>query len=133
MILLDTHVLIWLTEGDPKLGRNARRLADDGLTNETVAVASISFWETAMLNQRGRIQLQQAMEVWRHAVTDSGIRELALTGDVAIAAAELADFHSDPADRFITATAWLNGAILITADQRMLAWSGPVQRHNALR
>lgn len=133
MILLDTHVLIWLMEGDPKLGRQARRLTDAELTDDAVAVASISFWETAMLDQRGRVQLQRPLEMWRRAVTDAGIRELPLTGDVAIAAAELADFHSDPADRFITATALRNGAALVTADRRMLAWSGPVQCHNALR
>jgi len=133
MILLDTHVLIWLTEGNPKLGDKAIRLTDEGLTQDIVAVAAITFWETAMLSQRHRIRLLHPIEVWRRAVMDTGIRELPLTGEVAIAAAELTDFHSDPADRFITATAFLNRATLVTADQRILAWSGPLQRHNALQ
>jgi hypothetical protein len=47
------------------------------------------------------------------------------------AAATLVDFHPDPADRFITATALLHGATLVTADDRILRWSGTLQQHAA--
>jgi PIN domain nuclease of toxin-antitoxin system len=50
---------------------------------------------------------------------------------VGIAAATLLDFHPDPADRFITTTALLSGAMLITADDRILTWSGVLRRHDA--
>jgi PIN domain nuclease of toxin-antitoxin system len=46
-ILLDTHVVIWLTEESRQLGRSARRLADRALARDAVAVSAISFWETA--------------------------------------------------------------------------------------
>lgn len=133
MIVLDTHVLIWLTEGNAKLGQQAIKLTNEGLSQDIVAVAAISFWEIAMLDQRSRIQLVHPIEVWRHAVMDTGIRELPLTGEVAITAVALTGFHSDPADRFITATAVLNGATLVTADRQILGWPGQLQRHNALQ
>ena len=58
-------------------------------------------------------------------------QQLPLTGEVGIAAAILVDFHPDPADRFITATALRHGATLVTADDRILTWSGTLRRHDA--
>ena len=131
MILLDTHALIWLTEGQPELGDKARHLADEALANDDLGISAITFWEIAMLHQRGRIQLVQPVEAWRRTLVDRGLREWPLTGEVGIAAATLVDFHPDPADRFITATALLHGATLVTADDRILTWSGTLRRHNA--
>ena len=131
MILLDTHTLIWLTEGHSQLGDSARHLADEALAHDDLGVSAISFWETAMLHQRGRIRLVQPVEAWRRRLLDQGVREWPLTGEVGIAAATLLDFHPDPADRFITATALLSGAMLITADDRILTWSGALRRHDA--
>jgi PIN domain nuclease of toxin-antitoxin system len=131
VILLDTHALIWLTEGQPELGDKARHLADEALANDDLGISAITFWEIAMLHQRGRIQLVQPVEAWRRTLVDRGLREWPLTGEVGIAAVTLVDFHPDPADRFITATALLHGATLVTADDRILTWSGTLRRHNA--
>jgi PIN domain nuclease of toxin-antitoxin system len=57
--------------------------------------------------------------------------ELPLTGEIAIAAAELEGLHADPADRFIAATAIAHNATLMTADDRLLRWRHGVRRHNA--
>jgi PIN domain nuclease of toxin-antitoxin system len=62
---------------------------------------------------------------------DTGVVELALTGDIALLAVELKNLHGDPADRFIVATALMHDATLITADARLLRWRGKVKRHNA--
>jgi PIN domain nuclease of toxin-antitoxin system len=130
-ILLDTHTLIWPAEGDPQLGDRARHLADEALAHDDVVVSAITFWEIAMLHQRGRIRLVQPIEAWRVRLIGQGVRELPPTGEVGIAAATLLDFHPAPADRFITATALLYGATLVTADDRILTWSGTLQRHDA--
>ena len=84
-----------------------------------------------MLHQRGRIRLVQPVEAWRRRLLDQGVREWPLTGEVGIAVATLLEFHPDPADCFITATALLSGAMLITADDRILTWSGGLRRHDA--
>jgi PIN domain nuclease of toxin-antitoxin system len=57
VIILDTHALIWLTEGQPELGDRARHLADEALGHDDLGVSAITLWEIAMLHQRGRIQL----------------------------------------------------------------------------
>ena len=124
MILLDTHTLMWLAEGHPQLGGRARQLADQALAHDGLGVSAITFWEIAMLHQRGRIQLLQPVAAWRQVLVDQGVREWPVTGEVGIAAAALLDFHPDPAGRFIAATALLHGATLVMADDRILAWSG---------
>jgi PIN domain nuclease of toxin-antitoxin system len=131
VILLDTHALIWLAEGHPQLGDRARQLADHALAHDGLGVSAITFWEIAMLHQRGRIQLLQPVAAWRQRLIEHGVREWPVTGEVGMAAAALLEFHPDPADRFITATALLHGTTLVTADDRILAWSGALQRHNA--
>ena len=92
-----------------------------------VAVCAISFWEVTMLAARGRVELRQSPESWRGDWLRAGLEEIALDGALALAAAELAEFHPDPADRFIAATAMGRAATLITGDQAMLRWPGPLR------
>jgi PIN domain nuclease of toxin-antitoxin system len=120
-------------EGSPPLGREAGRLADRERAGDGLVVASISFWEIAMLVDRGRIALEPSVERWRLRVLGIGVQEIPLTGDIAIAAARLPDLPADPADRFIVATGLATGAMLMTADERILGWTGGLRRRDARR
>ena len=91
----------------------------------------MSFWEAAILYNRGRLELSEPVAAWRREILDLGIAEIPVSGDIGIAAAELEDFHADPADRIIAATAMHRAATLITADARILDWPGQVNRHDA--
>ena len=133
MVLLDTHVLVWVVEGSKRLGRRVARLADDALAGERLGVASISFWEIAMLADRGRLAVHPSVDEWRLRVLGLGVQEIPLTGDVAIAAGGLAQLSSDPADRIIVATAVASDATLVTADARILGWPGTLRRQDARR
>lgn len=131
LILLDTHCLIWMDQADTRMGRSARGLADAAIEASELAVSVISFWEIALLVAKGRLRVRGAVARWRHEMLERGIVELPLGGGTCIAAAQLQDFHADPADRFIVATTQALGATLVTADQRILAWTGQLQRHDA--
>jgi PIN domain nuclease of toxin-antitoxin system len=96
-------------------------------------VSAVSFWEVAMLCQKQRLQLTLSVIEWRDKLLRNGLRELPLTGEIAVLATQLPDFHADPADRFITATAVLSEAILVTADNLILNWTGTLQRQDAQR
>jgi PIN domain nuclease of toxin-antitoxin system len=133
MLLLDTHALIWLVEGSRSLGRRAIRLAEAALARDEVGVGAISFWEVTMLAARGRIALDLPVADWRLRVLGLGIHEVPVTGDAAIRAATLPDFHADPADRLIVAAAMTTDAALVTADHRILEWRGALARHDARR
>jgi PIN domain nuclease of toxin-antitoxin system len=84
-----------------------------------------------MLAREQRIEIDLPASEWRLRVVRLGVHEVALTGDVAIAAAMLPDFHGDPADRFIVASAQALDADLMTAGDRVLRWPGPLVRHDA--
>ena len=131
LILLDTHVLVWLDEGDSALSAGARAQADQALQNEALAVSAISFWEIAMLSKKARLGVRHPLRPWRRGLIDLGLRELPLDGETAVAAGELDDLHGDPADRIIVATALRHGAHLMTADRRLLDWPGPLERLDA--
>ena len=86
-----------------------------------------------MILRKGRLSLAIDLDVWRSDLLRSGVSEIPVSGDIGARAADLGDFHADPADRLIVATAMRVGADLYTADRRILDWSGPVQRTDASR
>ncbi|MFW5876514.1 MAG: type II toxin-antitoxin system VapC family toxin [Myxococcota bacterium] len=131
MILLDTHVLVWMDQDAPDLGPKARRALTRAAGEGQVAVSAISFWEVAMLGAKGRLRLGIPIDRWRRDLLDAGLSEWSVDGEVGIAAVELQGLHADPVDRLITATAQQTGATLLTADRRLLDWPGRLERRDA--
>lgn len=131
VIVLDTHALLWMDRNDPMLGRQSRALIENTWRSDVVAVSAISFWETALLADRGRIVLPVPAEAWRLDLLQAGLREIAVDGRVALLATRLEGLHRDPADRFIVATSLRLGATLVTADGQLLGWNGDLPRQDA--
>ena len=131
LILLDTHALLWLMEDEGRLGNDALRMVDRAAQETSLQVFAFTFWEVAMLAKRSRIPPIQSVPIWRQRVLGLGVGEAPVTGDIGILAAELEDFPADPADRIIAATTLTLGATLVTADRRILEWSGQLSCHDA--
>ena len=123
MLLLDTHVLVWLDEGSSRLGKTALQIINESLTAGQLGVATISFWEIAMLVEKQRLVMRTELDVWRSDLLQTGLLEIPLRGTTAIRAGQLQLFHGDPADRMIVVSAIENGATLMTADEKILSWS----------
>ncbi|GDX82296.1 PIN domain-containing protein [Deltaproteobacteria bacterium] len=125
VLLLDTHIWIWLVNGGPERlppsALNAVRLA----SGSRLAVSAISVWELAMLEARGRVQLQMDCTEWvAEATRRTGLRVVPLSTEIAVGSTRLpGDLHGDPADRIIAATARHEGATLITRDRALLAYA----------
>ena len=130
MILLDTHAAIWIAT-DNGLGRKASRVIERALADDQLAVSTFSFWEVAMLIAKGRLESVTSASEHRAALLSTGLQEVQVTGEIAILAGELENFHGDPADRIITATAIAHGATLVTADANILRWKHPLKRQHA--
>jgi len=130
VILMDTHVLLWFRLGLAQIGPECRRIIGEGLREARLAASAFSFWEVALLHAKGRIRLSRDVRSWRARLLRDGLVEIPVDGDIALLANELKDFHGDPADRIIVATA-LGGHTLITADKRILSWSGRLGRLDA--
>ncbi len=123
MILLDTHVLVWLAADTGRLSRTAAAAMRRALASGGIAVASISLWELAMLFARGRLRGPGGVETSIRAILDGtgvGVREI--TPAVAALATQFPpEFPADPADRLIAATARAEGLGLVTSDERIRA------------
>ncbi len=131
MIVLDTHAALWLLNDDPALGTQSRSAIAAARTDSSLAVSAISFWETALLIAKGRLDLNMPAAELRRKFLDTGLVELPLTGDIAVLAVELDNLHNDPADRFIAATVIAHDATLMTADTRLLDWRHQMNRQDA--
>lgn len=116
--LLDTHIWLWsLLDPDHISDQIQEILRDDA--NE-LHISPVTVWETLILAEKGRIELDPSPEEWiTEALQKSPVIEAPLTHAIAIKSKSINLPHQDPADRFIAATAWEYGLILITVDHRL--------------
>ena len=123
MIVLDTHIWVWWVHGDPALSASTRALLDSSETTG-IAVSAISCWEVAKLVERGRLTLPCPVLDWlQQALSYPGVRLIELSPRICAESAQLpGEFHRDPADQIIVATARILDAPLVTVDGKILAY-----------
>ncbi|MBJ7264869.1 MAG: type II toxin-antitoxin system VapC family toxin [Burkholderiaceae bacterium] len=121
MIVLDTHVLVWWVSGDSQLSRAARDAIEAAEQNGEILVSAISAWEVAMLVKAGRLALTVDVVAWLDTVVQvPAVRFVPVDVRISVQSVDLAgEFHKDPADRLIVATAQLHAVPLITADLKI--------------
>ena len=124
-ILLDTHTWLWLINGDTTLLPKTQGTINSAAAHGKVFVSTISSWEISMLESKGRIILGRPCLDWiTTSLSLSGIKTITLSPEIAVESSKLpGNFHGDPADRIIVATARLNGLSVITRDDRILKYS----------
>ncbi len=123
MIVLDTHTWVWWVHGDERLTRTQAEVIEANET-DVIGMSAISCWEIAKLVEYGRLELPCSLEEWfEDALSYPGIRLLELTPEIAIESTQLpGEFHRDPADQMIVATARVYGSPLVTSDGRLLEY-----------
>lgn len=121
MTLLDTHIWVWWVHGSPDLPVPLRAYLE-GLPPGRLAVSAISCWEVGKLVEKGRLELPCPVRVWlEQSLGPSGVAMVPITPAVAADATSLpGDFHRDPADQMIVATARVLGCELVTVDRKIL-------------
>lgn len=117
MILLDTHVVVWLAFDPAQLSKKARTAIDDARQNGGgLGISDITLLELAMLSSKGRIRLNISLESFLREV-ETRFVILPISGRICVRALELpTTYPKDPADRIIGATALVEGLSLLTAD-----------------
>ena len=114
-VVLDTHVWVWASCGD----KRAARLQDYG---GRCVIPAISIWEVGMLCAKGRLMLKPDCQKWVKANLIAPAHLQPLLPSIALRSSELAQFHGDPADRMIVATALELHQPLVTADSKIIEW-----------
>lgn len=122
-LLLDTHVLLWWLSGDNRLSGTIRRAIGRADPDAPLWVSDITLWEIAALASLGRIELDLPLRDWlERATAPPLVRRIGITPSVAAEVAALPnDFHRDPADRVLVASARVLGVKLATADRTIVA------------
>lgn len=116
-LLLDTHIWLWSLADPRKLSRRVlHELRNEG---NDLWLSPVSTWEALLLHTKGRIRFHENLRDWVRKAT-MHLQEAPLTHEIVLAAQEGPLEHSDPADRFLVATAEVLGLTLVTSDNRLL-------------
>lgn len=125
-LLLDTHILLWAAAAPERLSAHARARIEDAENLPVFSAASI--WEVAIKSGLGREEFRVNAAVLRRGLLDNGYEELAISGEHAAAVATLSPLHKDPFDRMLVAQAITEGIILLTADDLVAQYPGPIEK-----
>ena len=119
MILLDTHVVIWLAFEPDKLSKRAKEAIRAARLQGGLAIAGISLFELAWLAERGRVETTLSVESLVRLCA-SRMTVLPITPEIAARAVGLPEsYPKDPQDRLIGATALVEGLQLVTRDKQI--------------
>ena len=123
MIMLDTHAWVWWTIDPDRLTETQQREIV-GSEEAGIGVSAISCWEIAKLCEYGRLSLPLELSPWfEAALRYPGVTLLELTPAVAVESISLpGDFHRDPSDQLIVATARVHGFPLVTSDEKITGY-----------
>jgi PIN domain nuclease of toxin-antitoxin system len=124
VILIDTHVLIWAVQSDPRLGRQAGKAVNEAADAGDLHLSAITPWEVALLAQKGRVSFSKDVGVWlEDALSFPGLQLTQLLPSIAVDSTRLPGAPpKDPADRIIIASARHLGVPLLTADRAILRY-----------
>jgi len=114
---VDTHVALWVMEGDARFGAEARAVV--GAPGQQIVVSAASVWEIAIKAKAGKLQPPDDL---LGALGATGFRLLSITPEHALAAGRLPLHHRDPFDRMLVAQAVAEGHTLVTADAALAAY-----------
>jgi PIN domain nuclease of toxin-antitoxin system len=124
LILLDTRIWVWWVNGSPDL-RPQQQEAISKHQSHGLAISAISCWEVAKLVEKSRLSLDREVLDWLTvALNYPAVRLLPLTPEIAVESTRLpGDFHQDPADQIMVATARVMQLALLTADEKLRAYA----------
>jgi PIN domain nuclease of toxin-antitoxin system len=125
-LLLDTHIWVWLLEGDlDRVSHAAASLVRRAAAGTGLLVSDISFWEVAMKAAKGKLLFSMDAAFWlRRAERAPGIVTVPVSREVLLLSTRLPGHpHGDPADRMLLATAQLHRATLVTVDEALISYA----------
>ena len=125
-LLLDTHLLLWAVNEPERLDAALIQMLEDPLNTPVFSV--VSLWEMVIKRGLDRPDFRLEPPLLRKALLEAGWRELPVESHHVLVVGQLPALHRDPFDRLLLAQAQADGLLLITADQQLAQYPGPVRR-----
>jgi len=125
-LLLDTHLLLWAAAEPNKLSPEAASMISN--ENNRLYFSAASIWEVVIKNGLGRPDFHVDPHLLRRGLVDNGYTELPISSLHALAVSHLPEIHKDPFDRILVAQAETEGFLLLTADDLVARYPGPIRR-----
>ena len=124
-VLLDTHLLLWAAGMPERLPAQVRVMLERADTEPMASAASL--WEIAIKSGLGRSDFSVDPRLLRRGLLENGYAELEVSGAHATAVDLLPPIHSDPFDRLLVAQAQIEGITLLTTDEVVARYPGPIR------
>ncbi len=124
-LLLDTHIWLWFAQPERRLKKPGQEAIERAIAGGSLRISVMTVWEISQLDALGRIHLGAPIDEWMEkALALPGLQCLQLEPAVIFDAHRLpGDFHRDPVDRLLVATARHHGLTLITEDRKILDYA----------
>lgn len=124
-LLLDTHILLWAAGAPERLSPEAVELIEAEANKLHFSAASL--WEITIKNDLGRSDFKVDPHLFRRGLLENGYIELPITSQHVLGLNHLPPIHKDPFDRILVAQAEHEGFLLLTADEKLLQYPGPIK------
>lgn len=124
--LLDTQLLLWAAGEPRRLSPSARKLLSDPKNELYFSAASL--WEIAIKSTLGRADFRVEPRLLRRGLIENGYIELPITSQHAVSIDVLPPLHKDPFDRLLLAQALSEAVTLLTSDEQLSRYPGPVRQ-----
>ncbi len=125
-LLLDTHLLLWAAGQPDRLSAQALELLEN--PDNRLIFSAASLWEIAIKRGLGRPDFRADPRLLKRGLIENGYTELAITGDHALQVDSLPLLHKDPFDRILVAQALVEGVTLVTSDEAVARYDGPIRK-----
>lgn len=125
-LLLDTHALIWAAGFPERLSSEGRELIADA--NNELLFSAASLWEVSIKSALGREDFTVDARLLRRGLLDNDYSELPVASEHAVAIDGLPPIHKDPFDRLLIAQSMVEGITLLTADEIVSQYPGPIHK-----
>ncbi len=125
-LLIDTHLILWAAGQPEKLSKEASDLMSD--KDNQLIFSAASLWEITIKLSLGREDFRVEPHLLRRGLLDNGWNELLISSQHTIATGDLENIHKDPFDRLLLAQATIEGITLLTADEQIARYQGPIRK-----
>lgn len=123
-LLMDTHVWYWFAVGDKALSSKIISIINDAALDDSLYLSAISVWEITMMESKGRVNFKLPTLQWIEEALKSVPTQLVpIHPAISVESCYLEDFHGDPTDRIIVATARVENLTLITRDKKIQSYA----------